>query len=128
MSANEVIKGAEAVAGSILSLVKMNGSSMPMRLPTITMAVMVIPSTSMISGARNADTRLTPRAIVRPKSKDTINSFPSSLVQSRSCTSPIARALIISVADWEPAFPPLSISKGRKNTSDRVLASTSSKF
>ena len=122
------MSGALAVAGSIFNFVKIKGSNIPIRLPTITINVIVMASTSMISGARNVETKLTPKAIVKPKSRDTKISFPNNFVQSFICTSPIASALIISVADCEPAFPPLSISNGRKNTNDKVFASTSSKL
>ena len=122
------MRGALAVAGSIFNFVKINGSNIPIRLPTITINVIVIASTNIISGARKADTKLTPKAMVKPKSKETMSSLPNNLVQSRSFTSPIAKALIISVADCEPALPALSISSGRKNTRDKVFSSIFSKF
>ncbi len=78
----DVIRGALAVAGSIFSLVNRKGRIIPIMLPTITTSVMVITRIRIISGARTAATKLTPAAIVRPKSNETVNSFPNSFIQS----------------------------------------------
>ena len=111
-----VIMGALAVAGSNFIRVKIRGNSMPIILPTITVASMVRATTGMISGARQIATSETPVAIVIPRSNETANSLLNNRIQSCRRTSPMARARIISVADCDPAFPQLSISRGRKNT------------
>ena len=73
------MSGALAVAGSTLNFVKINGSNIPITLPAITINIIVIISTTVISGARNEESKATPIAIVIPSNKDTKNSLPNSL-------------------------------------------------
>ena len=87
------------MAGSRRNFVKRKGSNNPIRLPVITINTMERATTRMISGARKLAMAATPAAMVTPNRNDTINSFPINLYQSEIFTSPVARALIISVAD-----------------------------
>lgn len=116
MSAIEVTNGALAVAGSKLIFVKMNGNNKPIKLPVITVRIIVKVTISTISGALKLAITATPTAMVTPRSKETNSSFVINLYQSVSLTSPIANERIIKVADCAPAFPPLSIRSGKKNT------------
>ena len=95
-----------------------------MRLPAITVKIIVIATIRIISGALKLAIRETPRAMVMPSKKDTRNSLPTSRNQSLASTSPIARERIISVADCEPALPPLPIRSGRKNISGTIYLIT----
>ena len=127
ISAIVVINGALAVAGSNLSRVKIKGNSIPIMLPAITTIVMVSATTGIISGARQVATIETPTAMVIPSSRETISSFPNRYTQSFPRTSPFANARIIRVADCDPALPPLSINKGKKNIRETIVSITLSK-
>lgn len=127
MSHMVVINGALAVAGSNLRRVKTKGNSMPTTLPTTTIRTIVSDTTGIISGARHDATTETPTAIVRPSRSATANSLLNKRTQSLPRTSPFPSDRIISVADCEPAFPPLSIRRGRKNTNETMDSITVSK-
>ena len=122
-----VINGALAVAGSNFNRVKINGNNIPTVLPTITMRTIVNETTGIISGARQEAIIETPIPIVIPKSNHTAISLPNRYSQSLTRTSPFPRARITNVAACDPALPPLSISKGRKNTKETIDSITLSK-
>ena len=127
MSAIEVTSGSLAVAGSRPKRDSTNGNDMPIRLPTSTTTIMVIATTAAMS----TPPRQTPiseiaTAIVRPSSAAMTTSRASMRLQSRVCTSPVASARTINVADWEPALPELAISSGRKKSNARCEAIISS--
>jgi len=71
----DVIRGALAVAGSILIFVKIHGSRSPIKLPATTVSIMVQETTKIISGALKLATTATPIAIVTPNSSETNSSF-----------------------------------------------------
>ena len=123
----EVISGALAVAGSNFSRVKMKGNNIPIMLPTTTIRAIVSETTGMMSGARQVATIETPIAMVNPSNRETASSFPNRYTQSFPRTSPFANARIIRVADCDPAFPPLSINKGKKNIKATIDSITLSK-
>ncbi len=84
------MSGALAVAGSIFILVKINGKSIPIRLPIITVNTIVKETTTIIPGDLNQAMAATPTAIVNPRNNETITSLPINKYQSDNLTSPMA--------------------------------------
>jgi len=113
-----VISGELATAGSILNFDNMNGSAAPIRFETSIIVSIARPTISpMVYPPLKYPIMLASIPSVKPSISPIIISFSSTLNHSFSFTSSVAIALIISVADCEPMFPPLPISKGMKKAS-----------
>src|SRR5690625_5741432 len=79
-----VISGAEALAGSILNFVNMNGRDIPIRHPTKTIKTMVSETTRATSTPpRQNPMTETATAMESPSSSATASSLPNILNQSR---------------------------------------------
>src|SRR5699024_6020404 len=113
----DVINGPLAVAGSNFNLSNTNGKDIPIKLPTMTITIIVKATTT----ATSKPPRTTPitentAAIITPIKAATESSLVNILNQSLSFTSRVVSAQRTRVADREPALPPLSINNGKKNT------------
>ena len=128
-STSVLIRGPEITVGSIFRRAAISGSSAPTALAHNTMARSPLLTARAIGTVvPQVSARMNPTAdMARPSRMPVRDSCQNTFSTSRQSTSPTARARMMVAVVWEPALPPVPMSKGTKKAKATSAVSSGSK-